>query len=63
MYNLSKAVTCNDNPVTAFILCSIKKYEYHLYIKIMPSDPQTKAFYEKFGFKEYDHYSAMVITR
>lgn len=41
----------------------LKKYENHLYIKIMPSDPQTKAFYEKFGFREYDHYSAMVITR
>lgn len=41
----------------------LEKFKHHLYIKIMPSDPQTKAFYEKFGFREYDHYSAMVITR
>ncbi len=33
----------------------------HLYIKIMPSDPETIPFYEKFGFRSYDNYSAMVI--
>ena len=33
----------------------------HLYVKVMPSDPKTKPFYERFGFKEYDNYSAMVI--
>ncbi len=33
----------------------------HLYIKVMPSDPDTMPFYEKFGFKTYGNYSAMVI--
>ena len=33
----------------------------HLYIKVMPSDSKTIPFYERFGFKEYDNYSAMVI--
>ncbi|MGN0185483.1 MAG: GNAT family N-acetyltransferase [Aristaeellaceae bacterium] len=41
----------------------LKKYENHLYVKIMPSDPATIPFYEKFGFRQYDHYSAMVIAR
>lgn len=36
-------------------------FNEHLYIKIMPSDPKTMAFYEKYGFKTYDNYSAMVI--
>lgn len=33
----------------------------HLYIKIMPSDPKTIAFYQKFGFLCCENYSAMVI--
>lgn len=41
----------------------LKKFENHLYIKIMPSDPKTIRFYEKFGFRKYDNYSAMVIAR
>ena len=36
-------------------------FDHHLYIKIMPSDPKTIPFYEKFGFQSYDNYSAMVI--
>ncbi len=40
------------------ILAFFKK---HLYVKVMPSDPHTMHFYEKFGFKSYDNYSAMVI--
>lgn len=32
-----------------------------LYIKIMPSDPKTIPFYQKFGFVQYDQYSALVI--
>ena len=31
-----------------------------LYVKIIPSDPETKAFYYRYGFREYDNYSAMV---
>lgn len=32
-----------------------------LYIKIMPSDPKTIPFYERYGFKQYENYSAMEI--
>ena len=35
-------------------------YEELLYVKIMPSDPKTIPFYEKYGFRQYDNYSAMV---
>ena len=36
-------------------------FENHLYVKIMPSDPKTIAFYERYGFQQYDNYSAMVL--
>lgn len=39
------------------------KYENLLYIKIMPSDPLTVGFYKKFGFIQYENYSAMEIKR
>lgn len=32
-----------------------------LYVKVMPSDPKNIAFYERYGFKQYDNYSAMVV--
>ena len=38
-------------------------YKEFLYIKIMPSDPATIPFYEKFGFKQYGNYSALEIKR
>lgn len=41
----------------------LEKFRNHLYVKIMPSDPGTVRFYEKFGFRQYDNYSAMVIKR
>ena len=31
-----------------------------LYVKIMPSDPKTIPFYDRYGFRQYDNYSAMV---
>lgn len=31
-----------------------------LYVKIMPSDPATIPFYARYGFRQYDYYSAMV---
>ena len=34
-------------------------YTEYLYVKIMPSDPKTIPFYQKFGFERYDNYSAM----
>ena len=36
-------------------------FENHLYVKIMPSDPKTISFYERYGFQQYDNYSAMVL--
>ena len=36
-------------------------FKNHLYVKIMPSDSKTIPFYERFGFKQYEKYSAMVI--
>ncbi len=35
-------------------------FENLLYVKVMPSDPKTIAFYERYGFRQYDNYSAMV---
>ena len=35
-------------------------YDTLLYVKIMPSDPKTIPFYERYGFRQYDNYSAMV---
>lgn len=41
----------------------LNKYKDLLYVKIMPSDPQTIPFYKKFGFEIFDNYSAMEIKR
>lgn len=41
----------------------LSHFTEHLYVKVMPSDPKTMKFYEKFGFRTYDNYSAMVIKR
>ena len=38
-------------------------FENLLYVKVMPSDPKTITFYERYGFKQYDHYSAMVLKQ
>lgn len=35
-------------------------FEGLLYVKIIPSDPKTIPFYERYGFRQYDNYSAMV---
>ena len=35
-------------------------FENLLYVKIIPSDPKTIPFYERYGFRKYDNYSAMV---
>lgn len=31
-----------------------------LYVKVMPSDPESMGFYARYGFREYENYSAMV---
>ncbi len=41
----------------------LSNFTEHLYVKVMPSAPKTMKFYEKFGFRTYDNYSAMVIKR
>lgn len=35
-------------------------YQNLLYVKVMPSDPKTIPLYERYGFQQYDNYSAMV---
>ena len=35
-------------------------FENLLYEKVMPSDDKTLPFYARYGFRRYDHYSAMV---
>lgn len=37
----------------------MEKYRDFLHVKIMPSDPETIPFYEKFGFRIYANYTAM----
>lgn len=32
-----------------------------LYVEVMPSEQKNIAFYERYGFKQYDNYSALVI--
>ena len=39
----------------------LRYFENLLYVKIMPSDPKTITFYERYGFQQYDNYSAMVL--
>lgn len=31
-----------------------------LYVKVIPSDPATMPFYARYGFRQYENYSAMV---
>ena len=38
----------------------MNSYQNLLYVKVIPSDPKTIPFYEKYGFQQYDNYSAMV---
>lgn len=35
-------------------------FESLLYVKVMPSYPKTIPFYERYGFQQYNNYSAMV---
>lgn len=39
----------------------MRYFENLLYVKVMPSDPKTIPFYERYGFRQYDNYSAMVM--
>ena len=38
----------------------MSSYQNLLYVKVIPSDSKTIQFYEKYGFQQYDNYSAMV---
>ena len=38
----------------------MSKFTDLLYVKVIPSDPKTIRFYERYGFKQYDNDSAMV---
>lgn len=37
----------------------MKRYDHLLHVKVMPSDPATIPFYERFGFCQLDNYSAL----
>ena len=39
----------------------LRYFENLLYVKIMPSDPKTLPFYARYGFRQYDNYSGMVL--
>lgn len=39
----------------------LRYFENLLYVKTMPSDPKTLPFYARYGFRQYDNYSAMVL--
>lgn len=41
----------------------LEKYRGMLHIKIMPSDPKTVAFYQKFGFEAGGNYTAMELNQ
>ena len=38
----------------------MKNFTDLLHVKVIPSDPRTITFYERYGFRQYDNYSAMV---
>ena len=42
---------------------ALQKLDGLLYIKVMPSDPKTIPFYARYGFQQYDNFSAMVMKR
>ena len=41
----------------------MKNFDNLLYVKLMPSEPKAIPFYERYGFKQYDNYSAMVLKK
>lgn len=38
----------------------MKDFTYLLHVKVIPSDPGTITFYDRYGFRQYDNYLAMV---
>lgn len=40
----------------------LQKYQHMLHVKIMPSDPNTVAFYQRFGFRAGGNYTAMELN-
>lgn len=41
----------------------LEKYKHMLHVKIMPSDPKTIPFYERFGFVAGGSYTAMELNQ
>ena len=41
----------------------LSRLEGRLYIKAIPSDPASVPFFEKFGFRQHENYTAMQIER
>ena len=44
---------------TALMERLMERYQHLLHVKLMPSDPATVPFYEMFGFRRYDKYTAL----
>ena len=44
---------------TALMERLMERYQHLLHVKLMPSNPDTVPFYEKFGFRRYDKYTAL----
>lgn len=40
--------------------CIMKNFTDLLHVKVIPSDPRTITFYERYGFRQYDNCPAMV---
>ena len=40
--------------------CIMKNFTDLLYVKVIPSNPGTITFYERYGFRQYDNCLAMV---
>ncbi len=38
----------------------MERFTNLLYVKVIPSDPATMPFYARYGFRQYENYSAMV---
>ena len=54
---ICECITCYIYAYLSFM----NHFRNMLYVKVMPSDPKNIAFYERYGFKQYDNYSALVV--
>lgn len=65
---LARAMKNSDYVISAWDGDKLMKrmlshFKHLLYVKVMPSDPATIPYYKRYGFSQYDHYSAMVLKQ